>query len=73
MMSMSDGWDLQSLNRVPVPDLSICPLFTQQSPQPKRKNAAAANAFADKRNTSKSAQRKGAQMRRDTVDVSLLI
>ena len=73
MMSMSDGWDLQSLNRVPVPDYSIDPLFTQQSQQPKRKNAAVANASADKRNSSKSTQRKQAQMRRDTVDVSLLI
>ncbi len=68
MMSMSDGWDLQSLNRVPVPDFSIGPLLTQQSQQPKRKNAA-----ADKINSSKSTQRKQAQMRRDTVDVSLLI
>ena len=63
-----------SLNRVPVPDLSICPLFTQQSQQPKKqKRVVAAKALADKRDPSKSAQRKGAQMRRDTVDVSLLI
>ena len=77
---MSDGWDPGSSNRVPVPDLSIDQLFTQQSQQSKKqKRDVAAKVFADKREASKAlqtpklTQSKGAQMRRDTADVSMLL